>query len=172
MKISRNPYTAERKEWAVKQIRAGALIPAAAKGVGLCDRVRGNWIKFAGIGKLRDTRRKRCAPRKRRSLYTCQSCLRAPQYGHDRLWNCPGIGEAARQLEKGGYRGRYQTERITAPAVHKVNAQSWTVWPATKRCTDCWKQAGAVHRMKCGACPILASDTLPAPACRKNATCA
>lgn len=69
-------------------------------------------------------------------------------------------------------RNFYMVSGSKRPAVHKFNAHSWTAWPAIKRCADCSKQAGAVHRMKCGACLTFASVTLRAPACRKNATCA
>ncbi len=52
MKISRSAYTAEFKELAVKRVKAGESIPAAAKELGLSDQTLRNWVKAADAGKL------------------------------------------------------------------------------------------------------------------------
>ncbi len=52
MKISRSSYTAEFKELAVKRVKAGELIPATAKELGLSDQTLRNWVKAADAGKL------------------------------------------------------------------------------------------------------------------------
>jgi len=52
MKISRSAYTAEFKELAVRRVKGGESIPAAAKELGLRDQTLRNWIKAADAGKL------------------------------------------------------------------------------------------------------------------------
>ena len=52
MKISRSSYTAEFKELAVNRVKAGELIPATAKELGLSDQTLRNWVKAADAGKL------------------------------------------------------------------------------------------------------------------------
>lgn len=51
-KISKQAYTAEFKELAVKRVADGQSIPAAAKALGLSDQTLRNWIKAAASGKL------------------------------------------------------------------------------------------------------------------------
>ena len=52
MKISRSSYTAAFKELAVNRVKAGELIPATAKELGLSDQTLRNWVKAADAGKL------------------------------------------------------------------------------------------------------------------------
>ena len=53
MKISRGSYTVEFKELAVKRVKAGESIPAAADALGLNDQTLRNWIQAAHAGKLK-----------------------------------------------------------------------------------------------------------------------
>lgn len=52
MKISRSAYTAEFKELAVKRVKAGQSVAAAAKEPGLSDQTLRNWVKATAAGTL------------------------------------------------------------------------------------------------------------------------
>ena len=52
MKIPKQAYTAEFKELAVKRVREGLTVGAAAKELGLIEQTLRNWVKAAGAGKL------------------------------------------------------------------------------------------------------------------------
>jgi transposase len=50
--IPKQAYTAEFKELAVKRVKDGRTIVAAAKELGLVEQTLRNWIKAAAAGKL------------------------------------------------------------------------------------------------------------------------
>ena len=52
MKLSKQAYTAEFKELAVKRVRSGQSISAVTKDLGLSDQTLRNWVKAAAEGKL------------------------------------------------------------------------------------------------------------------------
>lgn len=52
MKIPKQAYTAEFKELAVKRVKEGLTVGAAAKELGLIEQTLRNWVKAAGAGKL------------------------------------------------------------------------------------------------------------------------
>ena len=51
-KIPKQEYTAEFKELAVKRVKSGQGIGAAAKELGLVEQTLRNWVKAAKVGKL------------------------------------------------------------------------------------------------------------------------
>jgi transposase len=51
-KIPRQAYTAEFKELAVKRVKEGLTVGAAAKELGLIEQTLRNWVKAADAGKL------------------------------------------------------------------------------------------------------------------------
>jgi transposase len=61
-KIPKQAYTAEFKELAVKRVKDGQAIPAAAKELGLNDQTLRNWIKAAAAGKLNGAGSKMVTP--------------------------------------------------------------------------------------------------------------
>ena len=52
MKIPKQEYTAEFREMAVKRVRDGLSVGAAAKELGLVEQTLRNWVKAADAGKL------------------------------------------------------------------------------------------------------------------------
>ena len=52
MKIAKQEYTAEFKELAVKRVKGGQSVGAAAKDLGLIEQTLRNWVKAADAGKL------------------------------------------------------------------------------------------------------------------------
>lgn len=52
MKLSKQAYTAEFKELAVKRVKGGQSIGAVLKDLGLSDQTLRNWVKAAAEGKL------------------------------------------------------------------------------------------------------------------------
>ena len=52
MKIPRQEYTTEFKELAVKRVKEGLTVGAAAKELGLVEQTLRNWVKAAKSGKL------------------------------------------------------------------------------------------------------------------------
>lgn len=52
MKIPKQEYTAEFKELAVKRVKAGQSVSAAARELGLIEQTLRNWVKAAAAGKL------------------------------------------------------------------------------------------------------------------------
>lgn len=52
MKLSKQAYTAEFKELAVKRVKGGQSIGAVVKDLGLSDQTLRNWVKAAAEGKL------------------------------------------------------------------------------------------------------------------------
>jgi transposase len=52
-KISKQAYTAEFKEQAVKRVADGQVIPAVAKELGLNEQTLRNWAKAAAAGTLK-----------------------------------------------------------------------------------------------------------------------
>lgn len=52
MKLSKQAYTAEFKELAVKRVKDGQSIGAVVKDLGLSDQTLRNWVKAAAEGKL------------------------------------------------------------------------------------------------------------------------
>lgn len=52
MKIPKQAYTAEFKELAVKRVKEGLTVGAAAKELGLIEQTLRNWVRAAGMGKL------------------------------------------------------------------------------------------------------------------------
>jgi len=52
MKIPKQEYTAEFKELAVKRVKEGLTVGAAAKELGLVEQTLRNWVKAAESGKL------------------------------------------------------------------------------------------------------------------------
>lgn len=52
MKISKQAYTAEFKELAVKRVKDGQSVSVVCKELGLSDQTLRNWIKAAAEGKL------------------------------------------------------------------------------------------------------------------------
>ena len=51
-KIPRQEYTAEFKELAVKRVKEGLTVGAAAKELGLIEQTLRNWVKAVDAGKL------------------------------------------------------------------------------------------------------------------------
>ena len=51
-KIPKQAYTAEFKALAVKRVKAGLTVGAAARELGLIDQTLRNWVKAADAGKL------------------------------------------------------------------------------------------------------------------------
>ena len=51
MKIPKQEYTIEFKELAVKRVKAGQSVGAAAKEMGLVEQTLRNWVKAADAGK-------------------------------------------------------------------------------------------------------------------------
>ena len=51
-KISKQEYTAEFKDLAVKRVKAGQTVGAVAKELGLIEQTLRNWVKAAAAGKL------------------------------------------------------------------------------------------------------------------------
>ena len=51
-KIPKQEYTAEFKSLAVKRVREGLTVGAAARELGLIDQTLRNWVKAADAGKL------------------------------------------------------------------------------------------------------------------------
>ena len=54
-KISRQAYTTEFKELAVKRVTDGESVSTVVKELGLSDQTLRNWVKAAGGGKLKGT---------------------------------------------------------------------------------------------------------------------
>jgi len=54
-KISRQAYTTEFKELAVRRVRDGESVSTVVKELGLGDQTLRNWIKSAAEGKLKGT---------------------------------------------------------------------------------------------------------------------
>ena len=52
MKISKQAYTAEFKELAVKRVKDGQSVGKVCKELGLSDQTARNWIKAAAEGRL------------------------------------------------------------------------------------------------------------------------
>ena len=52
MKIPKQEYTAEFRELAVKRVKEGLTVGAAAKELGLVEQTLRNWVKAAESGKL------------------------------------------------------------------------------------------------------------------------
>ena len=52
MKLSKQAYTAEFKELAVKRVKSGQSISTVVKDLGLGDQTLRNWVKAAAEGKL------------------------------------------------------------------------------------------------------------------------
>jgi transposase len=52
MKLSKQAYTAEFKELAVKRVKSGQSISTVVKDLGLGDQTLRNWVKSAAEGKL------------------------------------------------------------------------------------------------------------------------
>lgn len=52
MKLSKQAYTAEFKELAVKRVKSGQSISTVVKDLGLGDQTLRNWVKDAAEGKL------------------------------------------------------------------------------------------------------------------------
>ena len=52
MKIPKQEYTAEFREMAVRRVRDGLTVGAAAKELGLVEQTLRNWVKAADAGKL------------------------------------------------------------------------------------------------------------------------
>ena len=52
MNIPKQEYTAEFKELAVKRVKDGLSVGAAAKELGLIEQTLRNWVKAAAAGKL------------------------------------------------------------------------------------------------------------------------
>ena len=52
MKLSKQAYTAEFKELAVKRVKGGQSISTVVKDLGLGDQTLRNWVKAAAEGKL------------------------------------------------------------------------------------------------------------------------
>jgi len=52
MKITKQEYTAEFKEVAVKRVKDGLTVGAVAKELGLNEQTLRNWVKVAQAGKL------------------------------------------------------------------------------------------------------------------------
>ncbi len=52
MKISKQEYTAEFKELAVRRIKEGLTAGAVSKELGVSDQTLRNWVKAAAAGKL------------------------------------------------------------------------------------------------------------------------
>ena len=51
-KIPKQEYTAEFKTLAVKRVKDGLTVGAAARELGLVDQTLRNWVKAADVGKL------------------------------------------------------------------------------------------------------------------------
>ena len=51
-KIPKQEYTAEFKTLAVKRVKDGLTVGAAARELGLIEQTLRNWVKAAGAGKL------------------------------------------------------------------------------------------------------------------------
>ena len=51
-KIPKQEYTAEFKTLAVKRVKDGLTVGAAARELGLIEQTSRNWVKAAGAGKL------------------------------------------------------------------------------------------------------------------------
>jgi transposase len=51
-KIPKQEYTAEFKALAVKRVKDGLTVGAAARELGLIEQTLRNWVKAAGAGKL------------------------------------------------------------------------------------------------------------------------
>jgi len=51
-KIPKQEYTAEFKTLAVKRVKDGLTVGAAARELGLIDQTLRNWVKAADVGKL------------------------------------------------------------------------------------------------------------------------
>lgn len=52
MKLSKQAYTAEFKELAVRRVKSGQSVGAVVKELGLSDQTLRNWMKAAAAGKL------------------------------------------------------------------------------------------------------------------------
>lgn len=52
MKITKQEYTTEFKELAVKRVSAGQSVGAVARELGLVEQTLRNWVKAAAAGKL------------------------------------------------------------------------------------------------------------------------
>ena len=52
MKIPKQEYTADFKELAVKRVKDGLSVGAAAKELGLVEQTLRNWVKTAAAGRL------------------------------------------------------------------------------------------------------------------------
>ena len=52
MKLSKQAYTAEFKELAVKRVKSGQSISTVVKDLGLGDQTLRNWVKASAEGKL------------------------------------------------------------------------------------------------------------------------
>ena len=52
MKLSKQAYTVEFKELAVKRVNRGQSVSAVVKDLGLGDQTLRNWVKAAAEGKL------------------------------------------------------------------------------------------------------------------------
>jgi transposase len=52
MKLSKQAYTAEFKELAVKRVKSGQSISVVVRDLGLGDQTLRNWVKAAAEGKL------------------------------------------------------------------------------------------------------------------------
>jgi transposase len=61
-KIPRQAYTAEFKELAVKRVKEGLTVGAAAKELGLIEQTLRNWVKAADAGKLNGAGAKPVSP--------------------------------------------------------------------------------------------------------------
>lgn len=57
MKISKQAYTTEFKELAVKRIKDGQSVSKVCQELGLSDQTVRNWVKAAAEGKLSDAGR-------------------------------------------------------------------------------------------------------------------
>ena len=52
MKIPKQAYTAEFKEFSVTRVKDGLTVGAAAKELGLIEQTLRNWVKAAAVGTL------------------------------------------------------------------------------------------------------------------------
>ena len=55
MKLSKQAYTGEFKELAVRRVKSGQSISAVVKDLGQSDQTLRNWVKAAAEGKLNGT---------------------------------------------------------------------------------------------------------------------
>jgi len=109
-------YTLEFKQEAVRLVRGGEKISAAARTLGICAQSLDNWAKAETAGRLRDVRSKALTA-EQMEIARLKAELSRVRMERDILKNCPRLSPPVRGRNGSWYEG---TGRVAADSLLEV----------------------------------------------------